>query len=72
MAYQRQDEPLVSDFQPVSSAYGITVAELTELNEVSNSPVTCHTYITQGCSHKSGMCRTRIEASSRLLVEFKV
>ncbi|DBA78916.1 TPA: hypothetical protein ACH3X1_008797 [Trebouxia sp. C0004] len=33
MAYHRQDEPLVSDFQPASSVYGVTLTELTELNE---------------------------------------
>ena len=37
MAYHRQDEPLVSDFQPASSAYGVTLTELTELNEVKPS-----------------------------------
>ncbi len=38
MAYQRQEEPLVSDFQPASSVYGSSLAELTELNEVSVEP----------------------------------
>ncbi|KAA6423560.1 MAG: P-type ATPase [Trebouxia sp. A1-2] len=33
MAYHRQDELLVSDFQPASSVYGVTLTELTELNE---------------------------------------
>lgn len=35
MAYHRQDELLVSDFQPASSVYGVTLTELTELNEVN-------------------------------------
>ena len=37
MAYHRQDEPLVSDFQPASSVYGVTLTELTELNGVKST-----------------------------------
>ena len=36
MAYQRQEEPLVSSFQPAATAYGITVSDLLEINEVSS------------------------------------
>lgn len=39
MAYHKQEEPLVSEFQPASSVYGITLSQLTELNEVSNKRV---------------------------------
>ena len=47
MAYHRQEEPLVSEFQPASSVYGVSLSELTELNEVSDNhlPEGCHAIV---------------------------
>lgn len=42
MAVDKQTEPLVNNFQPASSVYGISSAELNDLNEVREHTADLH------------------------------